>query len=290
MKRFWGFFVLCVFTSFNVFAQMESVDTNTSLDERPILLSTLEENQGYISEVNEEMSLVDFFAFEVDSEVEFTDFDRTMVDIVGYREMPSHTMDEFDLDPVVFDFSGDLGYDMEMEMADTEEGGEMLVHEYFDIQRLERRALHKIIAPPCGSASVEIFCEDVEIPMNTCLFDFPIKNHDPYVLQLQADNSIHLLADAPFGVEIGDLELSREEKSLKGRRYKDLPIEFDAFQLKPVRVKVYDKWGELVETHNAHTDEKIWLKTSDYWWGLYWVEIYFENDSSLLLKQLYLDK
>ena len=294
MKRFLGFvecFILSLFVNFHVFAQIELVNTN-ALDDLSILSTTYEGNQSYLSEANAEMNLGDFFVLEAENEVEFADFDRVMLDVVGYREMPSHTMDEFDLEPVVYDFAGEVGYDMEMDgiEVDIEESEKMLSHEYFDIQLLERRALHTIIAPPCGSPSLEIFCEDVDIPMNTCLFDFPIKNHDPYLLQLQADKSIHLLSDAPFGVEMGDLELSGKEENIKGRRYKDLSIEFDAFQLEPVCVKVYDKWGELVETHKAHTDEKVWLKTSDYWWGLYWVEIHFENDKSLLLKQLYLDK
>ncbi len=268
MTHFNFFLSLCFFSCCNVFAQMDFLSS-----------SSLAFN------VSEELNLSDSSLME---EQATGVGEMVLADVMGYREMPCHTIDEFDLEPVVYDFLGEIDYDTQEEENETlvELGNSS--EAVFDVKKLENRAIHAIIAPPCGSNTFEIYSEDFEIRENTCFMDLPIKMEDPYLLELRSDKSISLLSDKSFDIEIGDLVLSGAEKTIKGRRYENLPVSFDTFELQSVTIKVYDKWGELVETLEGNTGEVLELNTSTYWWGHYWISTHFQGGESLLLKRMHL--
>ncbi|MFK7907567.1 MAG: hypothetical protein AB8B69_20690, partial [Chitinophagales bacterium] len=251
MTHFNFFLSLCFFSCCNVFAQIDLLS-----------VSSLTFN------ISEELNLSDYSLIE--EEVTGGD-EMVLMDVMGYREMPSYTTDEFDLDPVVYDFLGEVDYDIKEEENDAlmELGNSSATA--LDVEMLENRAIHGIIAPPCGSNIFEIYSDDFEIGDNMCVMDLPIKADDPYLLELRSDKSISLLSDASFGIEVGKLVLSGAEKTIRGRRYENVPVSFDTFGLQPVTIKVYDKWGELVEVLEGNTGEVVELNTSTYWWGHYWV-------------------
>lgn len=320
MKPFLLFILTSIFSCFNLLAQTDFVrilpdyrepQAQEDIDGLPDYREP--QAQEEVAD-NQELDLRNYFEVEASDElqglendpdepfVETKDeavFEQTVLaDVIGYRELPTYTVDDFEETPVFHDFLGSVDIEaIEVErepIAENEiellEMSSNLEVEAFDIAALEERAFYSIFAPPCGSPSVGIYCDDVVIPDNTCLYEFPIKNNQPYLIQIQRDKSVHLLSEAHFGINMGELEMLKWRRNRKNAGYEDMEFSFDTFELKPVTVKVYDKWGEIVEVHKTNTGETVQLNTSDYWWSLYWVSFYFEGDDCLLLKQLYIEK
>lgn len=224
--------------------------------------------------------------------VQSGNFEVVLADVLGYRELPSYTIDEFDFEPAFYEHGGSV--DMEEDKIETE-GLVALTDVDFDVSRLEDKAIYSLIAPPCGSPLTAIYCDEtIDIPQNTCIYDFPIKNHQAYLIQFHSSNDIQVLQDVDFGVNLSKLKRSGSIKYRdnirKNRGYKSVSVEFDSFEMKPVTVKVYDKWGETVKVYETQTSEVLELDISDYWWGVYWVSIHFQGDDYLLFKQLYLER
>lgn len=307
MKSFLLLFSLFVLTCFESFAQTENLNADI-LGAFPVSFNVYEETKNAAGEEEEEkevsleINLSDYLETEVMEAGEFLEnsgntegfenerFEMVLADVLGYRELPSYTVDGFDVKPVFYEYGGsvDVGIEEDEDLLS-------LTNKAFDVSSLEDRAVYSLIAPPCGSPSAAIYCDKtITIPQNTCIYDFPIKNNQPYLIQFRFNNDIHLLRDTEFGVNMGELKRSNRVKYRgnvrKNRGYESVSIEFDAFELEPVTVKVYDKWGETIEIHESHTSKVLELDISDYWWGVYWVSVYFQGDDCLLFKQLCLEK
>lgn len=235
----------------------------------------------------EVLSLTDYFVREWSVTDSYIGGEEALEEVLTYRELPTHTTDDFDVIPFLYDITG-TGFEVDEEW----EGKDLLeiADVRLEVADLEYKAIRRIISPPCGNAGIAIHHTDVDIPYETAICDFPIKNYDPYLLELRSDRSVHLMKQSRFGVEVGDLQKTGAYSVFKGHQYENVVVNLDAFELQPITLKVYNKWGEIVEEYEGNTGESIELKCSTYWWGMHWIGIYLHEDASLLLKQLYLDE
>ncbi len=280
MKKLGIFFSIGVFVCCYLLAQTNDFEID-EMSELAILTGDDWEEQ------EEVLTLTDYFVTEWSVTDSYIGGEEALEDVLTYRELPTHTTDDFDVIPFLYDLTG-----TSFEVDEEWEGKDLL--EMTDVRLraadLEDKAIHRIISPPCGSAGIAIYHTDVDIPYQTAVCDYPIRNHDAYLLELRSDRSVHLMKQSRFGVEVGDLHKTGAYSVFKGHQYENVEVDLDAFELQPMTLKVYNRWGEVIEEYEGNTGESIELQCSTYWWGMHWVGIYLHEDKSLLLKQLYLDE
>ncbi|MGB1241397.1 MAG: hypothetical protein ACPG49_02675, partial [Chitinophagales bacterium] len=99
MTHFNFFLSLCFFSCCNIFAQMDFLSSSS-----------------FVFNTSEELNLSDYSLIEEEAT---GGGEMVLMDVMGYREMPSYTRDEFDLEPVVYDFLGEMEYDTHEEEDDA---------------------------------------------------------------------------------------------------------------------------------------------------------------------------